>query len=191
MTTYIDLASNGISLGQSVSGVQNPWAVITTPAANSLNLQGATSTTPCELSGVDQPAADTDAANRLYVQQYVKTQIRGLQVKSSAQLCSKTPVSLAGTSSIRRWPGPFTGTGQLANFMTLPDYTSTVLDPSITAASFSASGPMLPLSTTPPCCGWTMATVQAPSVTICSTMVATGLRLQLVAVWGMVCSPAF
>jgi hypothetical protein len=129
MTQYIDLASNGISLGQSVSGVQNPWAVITTPAANSLKLQGATSSTLCKLSGVDQPAADSDAANRLYVQQYVQSQIRGLQVKASAQLCSKVPISLAGTSSIRRWPGPLTGTGQLANFMTLPDYTSTVLDP--------------------------------------------------------------
>ena len=137
MTSYIDLASNGISLGQSVSGVQNPWAVITTPAANSLKLQGTTASTLCKLSGVDQPAADSDAANRLYVQQYVQSQIRGLQVKSSAQLCSKVPISLAGSSSIRRWPGPLTGTGQLANFMTLPDYTSTVLDPTITAGSFS------------------------------------------------------
>ena len=112
MTTYLDLASNGISLGQSVSGVQNPWAVITTPAANSLKLQGTTSSTLCKLSGVDVPAADSDAANRLYVQQYVQSQIRGLQVKSSAQLCSKVSVSLAGAPApnVRRWAGPWSTT---------------------------------------------------------------------------------
>ena len=106
MSQYIDLSNDGIILGQGSSTFSKIWST----AANSLSLEGATSGTACKLSGVDQPAADTDAANRLHVQQYVQSQIRGLQLKQSAQLCSKVPVSLvaAPDPKVLRWLGPWT-----------------------------------------------------------------------------------
>ena len=115
MTSYIDLASTGIALGTSSGGVQTPWALIKTPAANSLQLQGSSASNLCKLSGLDQPAADADAANKLYVQQYVQSQIRGLQVKRSAQLCSKVPVSLTSSGAVAsRWLTPTTWSGSNA-----------------------------------------------------------------------------
>ena len=62
------------------------------------------------------------------MQQYVQSQIWGLQVKASAQLCSKVPVSLAGAPppNVRRWVGPWSTTQsgyvELQNLLPTADY---------------------------------------------------------------------
>ena len=93
MAKFLDLSVNGIALGAVSGGTNTTQALLSTTGSNALQLSGANTSTLCRLSGVDQPAADTDAANKLYVQSYVLGQIRGLQLKQSAQLASKTPRS--------------------------------------------------------------------------------------------------
>ena len=94
MAKFLDLSVNGIALGAVSGGTNTTQALLSTTGSNVLQLSGANTSTLCRLSGVDQPAADTDAANKLYVQSYVLGQIRGLQLKQSVQLASKTPVAL-------------------------------------------------------------------------------------------------
>ena len=112
MAKFLDLSVNGIALGAVSGGTNTTQALLSTTGSNVLQLSGANTSTLCRLSGVDQPAADTDAANKLYVQSYVLGQIRGLQLKQSVQLASKTPVALVaqGVRASLHWPGPYTNT---------------------------------------------------------------------------------
>ena len=111
MAKFLDLSVNGIALGAVSGGTNQTQAQLTTTTPNVLQLSGSTTSTLCRISGVDQPQADTDAAN--YLQTYVLGQIRGLQMKPSVSLASTVPVSLSASVTTRpslHWPGPYTAT---------------------------------------------------------------------------------
>ena len=118
MAKFLDLSVNGIALGAVSGGTNQTQALLSTAGSNVLQLSGTNTSTLCRLSGVDQPTTDSDAANRLYVQSYVQGQIRGLQMKPSVQLASKTPVALtnAGPRYSCHWPGPYTQTSTTLDF---------------------------------------------------------------------------
>ena len=76
MAKFLDLSVNGIALGAVSGGTNQTQALLSTATSNVLQLSGANTSTLCRFTGLDQPANDTDAANRLYVQSYVLGQIR-------------------------------------------------------------------------------------------------------------------
>ena len=98
MAKFLDLSVNGIALGVVSGGSNQTQAQLTTNTPNVLQLSGSTTSALCRISGVDEPQADTDATNRLYLQTYVLGQVRGLQMKSSVALASTVPVSLSQPS---------------------------------------------------------------------------------------------
>ena len=107
MAKFLDLSVNGIALGAVSGGTNTTQALLSTTASNVLQLSGTNTSTLCRLSGVDQPQADTDATNRLYLQTYVLGQIHGLQMKPAVKLCSTTAVSLTSNVTTYRYTGPF------------------------------------------------------------------------------------
>ena len=130
MAKFLDLSVNGIALGTVVTGTNQTQALLSTPASNVLQVSGTNSSTLCRVTGVDQPTADSDAANRLYVQSYVLGQIRGLQMKQSVQLCSTSNINFSGGALIHdatqlRWANPPNTT----SLLTLADDYGTVMNP--------------------------------------------------------------
>ena len=95
MTKYLTASSTGIALG-SASAQE---AYLTSGGGNVLQHSGASAGTLCRVSGVDQPQADSDVANRQYAQSYVLSQIRGLQLKQGVKLRSTSAVSLASSTT--------------------------------------------------------------------------------------------
>jgi hypothetical protein len=82
-----------------VLGASNAQQVkLTSTASNLLQLQGTGSGVLTKLRGVDQPADDTDATSRSYVQTYVQTALRGLQMKQAVRLASQININLSGGS---------------------------------------------------------------------------------------------
>ena len=125
MAKFLDLSVNGIALGAVSGGTNQTQALLSSTSSNVLQLSGANTSTLCRITGVDQPTTDSDAANRLYVQSYVQGQIRGLQMKPSVQLASKTPIALtnAGPRYSCHWPGPYTQTNSSIDLWEFPDDT--------------------------------------------------------------------
>ena len=67
---------SGVALGNGGA----TFARVSAPSANVLQLAGTTGNV-CRLTNLADPQGDTDAANRLYVQSYVTSQIHGLQLQ--------------------------------------------------------------------------------------------------------------
>jgi hypothetical protein len=106
--SYTTLNATGLLLG--ASGQQR--VSLTSDANNVLKVSGTDSSTLAKLRGVDQPADDTDATSRSYVQNYVQSALRGLQTKLAVRLASSVNVGLSSSgqsadpATFRRWAGP-------------------------------------------------------------------------------------
>jgi hypothetical protein len=102
--SYTAINATGVTLGS--SGQQQ--VKIVSNAANVLQLQGTDSNVLAKVRGLADPSDDTDATSRSYVQTYVSTALRGLQMKMSVRLASLTNVNLSGgglenSTTVLRW----------------------------------------------------------------------------------------
>jgi hypothetical protein len=134
--SFSTLNAAGLLLG--ASGQQR--VSLTSSADNVLKVSGTTSSTLAKLRGVDQPADDTDATSRSYVQTYVQQALRGLQTKLAVRLASTVPVNLSGgsleqSSQVLRWPSASPGT----SLLTTPDSAGRTIQPYLYRASSTSS----------------------------------------------------
>lgn len=119
MSGYADLSTTGLALGQVVSGNRVKRTLIEAAGDSLLKISGTSSSTACRLQGLAAPQGDDEATNKAYVQNFVMSQIRGLQLKQSVALCSTSNISIiAGAASdaltTLRWPNLSNATSDLA-----------------------------------------------------------------------------
>jgi hypothetical protein len=103
---------------------------LTSTESNLLQLQGTGSGVLAKLRGVDQPADDTDATSRSYVQTYVQTALRGLQMKQAVKLASQVHVNLSSgvlehNQQVLRWEHVYPD----QNILQIPDSSGYMIQP--------------------------------------------------------------
>lgn len=139
MSGYVDVSSDGVILGQSVTR----YAALSSNVANTITVFGTNASSSCRLTGLSAPTQPADACNLQYLQTYVLGQIKGMSIKDDCLLAATVQTSLTMTGSplanYRYWNGPFAIVSGEVNFSGISSSNGGLTWPSTSAEVYGSS----------------------------------------------------